>query len=158
DPAHEGKIVRSGDSATARPAFEVVREGEEPEPIAIRHAQADRYEPSYANGFEVIGVQSGWKTDPTAADRPHTAVYFPDQPLRIEAGAVLRVRLPRNTLGSIRLSTSPLAPPDVQHPEFPEDLAGRLADEAEAREYYLRSTGDDAEAFGRLKAIDAEIL
>ena len=43
-------------------------------------------QPQYANGFEIIGVQSRWKTDPALAGKSHTAVYFLDPPVRLSQG------------------------------------------------------------------------
>jgi hypothetical protein len=76
----------------------------------------------------------------------------------LEAGEVVRVTFPETSLASVRASVSPLSPPDVQHPEFPEKLVELIADAGKAREWYLRSTGWDAEAFDKVAGIDREIL
>jgi hypothetical protein len=158
DGGHKNRIVRAGDSTIVHPALAVVHKAGKEQALAVRHAQANHYDPQYANGFEVIGVQAGWHTDPKAANQPHTAIFFLETPIRLEAGDVVRVHLAKHTLSSIRLSASPLAPPDVQHPSFPLDLARTLADESAARGYYLRSTGWNAAAFSRVRELEARIL
>jgi hypothetical protein len=158
DAGHSDRIIRRGDTTTIRPSLAIVRKGGTMQPLTVRHAQADHYAPQYANGFEVIGVQAGWHTDPKAANRPHTAVYFLETPVRLEVGDLVRVRLPNHALSCIRLSTSPLAPPDVQQPNFPSDLAGALADETAACTYYLRSTGWNPVALSRIRELEAAIL
>lgn len=154
DAKHGNRILRGGNGERERPVLEIIRKGGKPEPIEIRHAQADRRSPDYRDGAEVLGVQAGWKLDSDALDQAHTAVYLPVTPLALQAGDLLRIRFPENLLGSIRLSTSPLAPPDIQHPAFPEDLKGAL----EAPEWHLRSTGWHPEAFAQLKLAEADYL
>ncbi|MFO0907547.1 MAG: PSD1 and planctomycete cytochrome C domain-containing protein [Isosphaeraceae bacterium] len=158
DPSHRDRIVRLGDRANVRPSFLVVDAAGKTRPLAIRHAQADRYTPRYANGFEILGVQGTWLTDRSAVDRAHSAVYFLDRPVRLAPGERLRLRIPDNTAGALRISTSPLAPLDAQHPGFPRSLADSLNDEATAHAYYLRSTAWNTEGYAAIKTLDNEIL
>jgi hypothetical protein len=143
DATHRNRILRAGDRTIVRPSLAVVRKDGTIQPLRIHHAQADHYAPQYANGFEVIGIQAGWHTDPKVADKPHTAVYFLETPARLEVGDLVRVQLAPHVLGCIRLSTSPLAPTDVQHPSFPPGLADTLADEAVARTDRRLRTGSE---------------
>jgi hypothetical protein len=157
DAKHGGKIVRRGDSMTIVPSLMKVGADDEARKLAVRHAQADRYVPRYANGFEIIGVQSLWRTDPKQSKQPHTAVYFLDPPVRLAEGETLVVRFSGSPIGSLRISTSPLAP-DIQSGRFSGDLSRELADDAAARVLYQRSTAHDIAAFSRIKAIEGEIL
>jgi mono/diheme cytochrome c family protein len=156
DPAHKGRIVRSGDTAKVRPAFAVVGADGKPRPLAVRHALADRYEREYVNGSDVVGVQAGWTTEKADASQPHTAVYFLDRPVRLVKGETLVVKLPDSNLASVRVSTSPLAPADMQHPAFPANLEKSIA--ADARAFYLRSTAWNAAAYDQVKALEADLL
>jgi hypothetical protein len=151
DPARKGRIVRSGDSANVRLELSRVGEDGKPHPVAVRHAQADRYAPRYANGFDILGVQSGWKTKAEDVGSKHSAVFFLDRPLRLARGERLRVRFANNTGASVRVSTSPLAPTDLQHPTL-------LVSGAPGAFDFLRSTAWDVKAFEKVKALEAEIL
>ena len=148
---HAKRIVRTGDSTTVQPHFAILRADGTVQSLRIRHAQADHYAVQYANGFEIIGVQSRWKTDPALAGKSHTAVYFLDPPVRLSQGEGLRLKLSDHVLGCIRVSTSPLAPPDLAHPEFPTKLASTLAEASAASACYLRSTAWNAGAFKRVR-------
>ncbi len=158
DPRHAKRIVRTGTSTTVQPRFAILREDGTVHSLRIRHAQADHYATQYANGFEVIGVQSKWKTDPALVGKPHTAIYFLDRPVRISRGDRLRLKLSDHVLGCIRVSTSPVAPPDLAHPEFPTNFASTLAGASTASACYLRSTAWKADAFKRVGELEAEVL
>jgi hypothetical protein len=152
----DGKVLRSGDSTTIKPAFSRVREGEKPRPLPVRHAQADRYAPQYANGFDIIGVQGGWRTESADLMKKHTAVYFLDTPGALSKDDMVRVSLPSNAVGALRISLSPLAP-EIDQTRFTE-LAKVVDDDRAARKLYLRSTASAAEAYARLRGLEAEIL
>jgi hypothetical protein len=154
---HQRKIARRGDSVTLKPTFFAIGAGDKRRNLAVRHAQADRYAPRYANGFEIIGVQASWRTDPKESDQPHAAVYFLDPPVRLVNGESLRVRFADSPIGAMQISLSPLSP-DVQTPLAQIDLSQSLSNETTAREYYLRSTAWNPTAFARIKSLEAEIL
>jgi Protein of unknown function (DUF1553)/Protein of unknown function (DUF1549)/Planctomycete cytochrome C len=164
--SHGNKIVRSGDATTIRVSWAIIRKDGTKVALPIRHAQADHYRPHYANGFEIIGVQDAWTTDPKAVRKPHTAVYFFDSPIRLSGSDRLQVHLAENTLSSIRLSTSPLAPLNLSHPEFAAHLASVAAGlgtvpqrgDGGVLAFYLRSTGWNRAAFDRLKTLEAQLL
>jgi hypothetical protein len=158
DPHHQNKIVASGTSTTVRPMFAISHVDGTSQPLNIRYAWADRYAPRYANGFEIIGVQDAWMTDPGTSDRPHTAVFFLDKPVRLAATDRLQIRLAKSSLGSLRVSTSPLAPPDVCHPDFPAQFLESVERAPKALAAYLRSTGWNARAFAELKRLESEVL
>jgi hypothetical protein len=157
DSKHGNRVLRVDGDDRLRPEFELVRDGK-PTTIGIRLAQADRNAPRYFNGFEIPGVKDEWKIAGKDATAAHTAVYLPAQPVALQPGDTIRVRLPENRVGSFRVSTSPLAPADVQQPAFPENLASLISDPASAREYHLRGTAWNADAFGRIAKADADLL
>lgn len=161
DAKYGNKILRGESTETQKPVFEVVRKQGDARAVAIRHAEADHYAPRYSNGYElteVQGVQGGWKLDPKNLGQAHTAVYLPDQPVALEPGETLRVKLSENLLGSFRVSTSPLAPVDIKQFNFPDNVATLIADSKAAPEWYLRATGWNAEAFAELKRADVDYL
>ncbi|MEK0446881.1 MAG: hypothetical protein RLZZ399_2202, partial [Verrucomicrobiota bacterium] len=159
DPAHRGMITLSGKDTTVRTSFRMIRGGK-PQPIKIRHAVADRWKPSFSNGFEVIGVQNAWRT--LGPDQPHQAVFILDTPLRFAAGDVLEVTLETGDskavsmdLCKVSAGVSPLIPEHLSRTRFPEALPSsreglRLA--------YLRSTGIAPDFFSRVKVLERSWL
>ena len=113
----------------------------------------------YANGFDVLGVQSGWQIESGALDKPHTGVYFFDRPMRPTAGDSLRVRLPNNVIGCNPCDDfAARAAGSIATAMLPNDLATSLDDSQVARASYLRSTAWNASAFDRIKSLEADIL
>ncbi len=152
----DGKVLRAGDSTMIKPAFFLVRENEKPRALAIRHAQADRYAPIYVNGFDVLGVQGGWRIAAEDSRKKHTAVFFLDTPTDLSPGDLVRVSLPNNVIGALRVGLSPLAP-EIGRTRF-DKPAALLKDEAAARRLHFRSTVREASALAALKAIEREVL
>ncbi len=158
DPKHGNSIVRGAASELKKPVFELVKKGGQPTAIEIRHAQADRKNPNYRDGAEVVGVQDGWRLEGGELDEPHVAVFFPATPIALELGDVIRIRLPENLLSSVRVRTSPLSPPDPRTPTFPPDLLALVSAPGTAPDWYLRATGWQPDAFARMKEAEAEYL
>ena len=158
DPSQGGRIVRTGDRARIKPAFAVVGTDGKARAVGVRHAQADRHAPRYVNGYDVIGVQGGWTTEPKDVKSPHSAVYFLDRPVRLSKGERLRVTIPGDSLAAVRVSTSPLSPPDVGRPELPDGLAAIIRFEGTAPAFYARSTAWDAGLYETLKRLDSDRL
>ncbi|QDU87136.1 Planctomycete cytochrome C [Pirellulimonas nuda] len=158
---HAGLIVRKGGRGDMRVDLLVAGDKGERR-VGVRHAAADRSAPRYSNSFEIIGVQSGWKLQPDALDQPHSATFVLDQPLVLAEGETLSVKLTGGA-GAVRLSCSPIAPPDIRASGMPANLREQLKDDTIAANLYLRSAGggdsaDARAAYQRLKAIDARIL
>ncbi|MFO0906892.1 MAG: hypothetical protein U0794_00775 [Isosphaeraceae bacterium] len=97
DPSHDNRIVRAGDRASVRVGFAVLDAKGKPRPVAVRHAQADRHEPRYANGFEIVGVHGLWQTRKDDVAQQHSAVYFLDPPVTLNEGESLQVKFTNNT-------------------------------------------------------------
>ena len=158
DARYGNKIVRNGKAGSIGVTLSVKRADGKSEMLRVRVALADRYAPRYSNGFEIIGVQDAWKLDPNALDKPHSAVFFLDNPIRLAEGDKLVFRIFGNTLASVRIRTAPSAPVDVQHPQFTAHLDKALAEPQFAEAMHLRSTAFDKAAWAKLKGIDAELL
>ena len=118
-------------------------------------ATAKKHE--YRSGAEVLGLQGGWfLTAEMARGRP-SAVWVLDHPLVIAAGDGLEVTLPRNEAAALRLSLSPLVPPQSSRPAFAAEWLAQLTaagDAPLAQVQHLAATAFDAAAFARLKALE----
>jgi len=157
EDAHNKKIVVSAETTNVQPEFNLTQQGKAKK-LAVRFAAANLYQKRFSNGFEVFGVQGGWKTEAKNATQPHSAVYFLDPPQFVADGDTFLVKLKDTNIASLRVSLSPLAPDDLYKPAFPENLPTQLQDESTARVAYLRSTAWNAEAFTKIKAIDTQRL
>ena len=65
------------------------------------------------DGYEIIGVQSGWKLSSSHNQSAQTAVYLLDKPFKAADGDKLIVSVKSDDIGCVRLSISPLAMPKV---------------------------------------------
>jgi hypothetical protein len=161
DPAGANTIFRQGIGfGTVRLAAAVRRTGGGPdEPVAFRHAAADRYHPIHRNGFELIGVHQGWMLDETRKAEPQTAVFLPQAPVKLAPGDSLVLTLPDCPAAGVRASVSPLPPDDPARPSLaPTYLAAVKEDSPAAKRAYLMGTGADAVAFAQAKTLEADIL
>jgi hypothetical protein len=132
-------------------------------PVILRYATATYVEPRYASGFEMLGVQRGWKL---AAERPEEArvsVWLPDTPIQLAPDETLVLTFPEAGVGCVRASASPFAPdsPDaltlspslrqtIDQPDAPANRAGALR-------LYLCCTAWNNGAFAQIKAAEADI-
>jgi len=130
--------------------------------LAFYYADADHKEARYANGFDILGVQTGWKLANDAATTEQTAVYLLDKPFRAAEGDKLILSI-KGDVNAVRFAVSPLASERAIDP----DLAGRVTKAlavkgtdgpAGVATTYLISTGHDAEAFERYKPLHRELL
>jgi hypothetical protein len=146
----EGSLFRKGvRSETVMLNLAVVGKDGKLKNLAVRHAAASAFEPTYRNSFALLGVQRGWKLVGSQATVPQAAVYRLEKPVTLTEGETLRATLPSCDLASFQLSTSPLVPRN------PDGLT--LPDKALTPRDYLLATADDAEAFTKAKALEAEI-
>jgi hypothetical protein len=145
----DGKsILRSNSgSLSFKPTFELRRAGEEKaKALAIRHADADRKEPIYRNGHDLIGIRDSWKLSLKARNEKHTSLWWLDQPFTANTDDELIISIPTNQLRHIKLSVSPYAPLD-----FPLEVTPEFTPSS-----YLRSTAHDAARYTELKRLDRE--
>jgi hypothetical protein len=149
NPTKDGSILRSNQaSSTFKPVFELKRAGtEKAAPLAIRFADANRKEPIYRNGFDVIGVKDNWRTSARQRKEPHASLWWLDQPVEAKPGDELIVRISTNLLRDVRISVSPYAPLSITELGSKPELSP-LA--------YLRSTGNTSEAFITVKKLETE--
>ncbi len=149
NPTKDGSILRNNQaSITFKPVFELKRAGtEKATPLAIRFADANRKEPIYRNGFDLIGIKDNWRTSARQRKESHTSLWWLDQPVEAMEGDALIVRIPTNLLRKVRISVSPYAPISIAELGHQPDLSPMG---------YLRSTGKPSEAFTTLKELEKQ--
>jgi hypothetical protein len=134
--------------------------------LAFYHADADEKEPRYANGFEVIGIQSGWRLS-TKDHSPQSALYLLEKPIKTAEGDKLVLSIKSDNIGCVRLSISPFAAENLLRSDLVTNIASALktTDKEQTPEQrtllnttYLLSTAHDAEAFAAYKPLHREIL
>lgn len=129
--------------------------------ITFYHAEADHKEKQYSNGYEIIGVQNGWKTEMAAEKSRHTAVYLVNEAIRAKEGDVLTVKLERNLIGCVRVSVSPFAAEDPLKSGAGEGSALAKRNGKDGKQWdmaYLLSAKPDPAAFTDYKKLELEAL
>jgi hypothetical protein len=142
DERNGGTIVRGGGESTwvGFGARLVPKSGGEPVQLAFHHADADLEEARFANGFEVIGIKSGWVTSKAHAKEVQTGVWQLEKPLHVGPELELEVTLAYGSVGRLRLAVSPLATRTL----FDGDLGAAVGEER-GLETHLLSTDRDRE-------------
>jgi hypothetical protein len=171
--SHGGKITRDGAAgAVVRLEASVASAGgKSVRPLAFFHAEAEAgaKEPRYANGEEILGVLDGWYTVKNKSASRQAALWYLDQPMRLEPDDELMVTVRTDRAGCVRLSFSPFGFDPVGRVELDPALAKtlRLATTIanvplalldEIEELYLFATGRPARDFGEAKKLCREIL
>ncbi len=175
DAAHKDSIARSGATVTLKPVFEKTGADGGTKPLPVWYTDSATKRPRYANGFEIPGIQDGWTPSPESAGAPNTGVWLLTEFCVFAPGESLRVTLPDNNAGCVKVSVTPLAclapgnPPesvtgenwrmDTQpRPPRRAELAEALArDNASAARWYLQSTPGDP-VLSTLRNLEREIL
>jgi hypothetical protein len=135
DLANNGSVGRDPDGR-----FSLVlslfkhKDGEKDQPLTIAWSQADRQRPSkYVRGHIPAYLDSAWQSGPEVwqlpkdeAKLPHTAVYHLEQPLTLEPGETLVVKLASANVGRVRVSVSPLVRSVAGLPAVQNSLAKAL--------------------------------
>ena len=135
--------------------------------VSFYRADANRKDPRYANGEELIGVLSGWKPSTAHASETQFAVWLTDPPLEVKDDDTLIVTLKSAAPLTVRLAVSPFGANDPQNAGA--DVAFRAALQAapegrsEAQrellaERYLLSTQADKDTFLKFKKLQSELL
>jgi len=162
DAKHRGSILRGGaqTSALLKVSASFQPKGGKGLPVAIRYADSALKEPRFADGDELIGIQTGWKTSASQWNQAHSSIWWLDQPLKAAEGDVLKVKIEGNLAGCVRVSVSPFAPPMLAGAdEWLKELPRLLTNtEPQARAAYLTSTGWNPEALASYKKLTAQIL
>jgi hypothetical protein len=166
DAAHAGSVVRGGgrNAAVTLAATLQPREGREKK-LVFHHAEADRKEERYANGYAIIGVKDVWMTSIAGRGAPQTAVWILDQPLATAAGDVLAMTL-GGAVGRARIAVSPFAAGDplaagggaALTAALRQTAAERSGEEgARAAETLIFSTGWDVRALAQAREVMQDI-
>jgi hypothetical protein len=163
--AHGGSILRGDDESTTLSfSATLTRAGEDKSTsLPFFHAEADRKDERYSNGFAVIGVKDGWKTSAEHRTSPQTAVWLLDKPLRVGPGDLLTLTFGNSAIGRLRVSVTPFASRDPLAAGAGEVLAKALTRAAAWRnplvaQTYLLSTAWDPDTFARTRKLSREIL
>ncbi len=135
-------------------------------PITFYHAEADHKEKRYSNGYEIIGVQAGWKTEMAAEKSKHTAVYLINESVQAKDGDELTIKLARNLIGCVRVSVTPFAAEDPMKSGASAELARALTkmtknsrkDADLLNAAFLLSAKPDMTAFDAYKKLEQDAL
>jgi hypothetical protein len=162
---HEGRILLDKAESTtillsARLKSQAARNDQD---LSFYQAEADHKEKQYQNGFEVIGVNSSWKTAKQAVGSLQTAVWLLDPPRKVNEGEFLVVRLGKNSAGCLRVSLTPFAARDPLKSGGGESLRQALsatnsADLTPAAETYFLSAAPDNAEFTQYKKLEHDLL
>jgi hypothetical protein len=171
--SHGGKITRSGaEGAVVHLEASVAPGGgKSARKLAVFHAEAEAgdKEPRYVNGYEVLGVLDGWYTAKKKSASRQAAVWYLDQPMRLESDDELIVTVKSDRAGCVRLSVSPFGFDPGGRVELDPELARTLRSattlakfppplRAEIEQLHLFATGQPAGAFAESKGLCREIL
>jgi len=128
--------------------------------VGISFAEADAKQPRYNDGFEVIGVQGGWKVGFEEIKKGATSVWLFDGPQALAPGEKLVVSLDGDTQAPLRFSSSPLAARDPLTAADEKPRAAVWAEKPDAIlvERYLWSTAADRPALAEARRMRGEIL
>lgn len=135
--------------------------------VSFYRGDANRKEPRYANGEEVIGVLSGWKPSPARASETHFAIWLTEPPLDVKDGDTLIVTLKSAAPLTARLAASPFGANDPVNSGVDDAFRAALDAAPEGRtstqrellaERYLLSRQPDKNAFVHFKKLQSELL
>lgn len=156
-----GHILRGGSAGDTLKMTAAVKGADgKTRPVKIRYAGANYWKPRYVNGFDLIGVQGGWRLADGHETAPHVAVWYPDGPMTLAPGESLILTFPNLPAGSMRVAVSPFTPENLDDPAMPATLKTALEQGESnplALAQYLFGTGWDAAALKRAKALQADI-
>jgi hypothetical protein len=154
---HKNSILRNDANAVSlRPSFSIRKAGDEKEqPLPFRFADADRREPIYRNGFDLLGIREVWRTAAKEKNKPHMSLWWLEKPFQAAPGDQLGIKFPTNLLGCVRISVSPAAPQDI-HAATINVNKRQEAQAADLPVLFLRSTGWSAQAFAEIKQLEQQ--
>jgi hypothetical protein len=154
-----GKIVR-GKLRPLQVTATLKRSGGESVPLTFRQAEADRKEPTYRGGEEVLGIFKGWKLSSKQLVEPHSAYWILTTPVAAAAGDVLTVQVAGPAVDYLRVSYSPLAGEEPLEPNWAEPTRAALAaerpgeaDRVTLAGAYLLGTAWDPTAYARYRRL-----
>ena len=165
-PDVTGTLLRDGTkgSALVRLELSLQKDRQNPRSIRFRHAAADFYEPQYRNGFEITDILGGWKTAANHTMEPQTGIWLFREPIVVTAAETLMVTLPKNRIGCVQISVTPLAPLDTanlavqENVRFDSHSSQNESGTDAIQEQYLRSTSADRDAYRQFVALDEKLI
>ncbi len=167
--ANGNSIFRKGvQAATLTLAASVLRADGKREPVLFRYADANDAEPRYNSGFEVVGIQKGWKLSAEHASRAHVSSWLLDKPISLAFDDTLVVTVPNAGEGCIRLASSPFIPEQPNAPVFSTRYLAQLRGALEGSKMpldrgllatqYLLGAGQQADAYAQAKSLQNDIF
>lgn len=162
-----GRIIRGGKEATPLVLTAELRHaGGKATTLTFRYAEADRKNPTYRGGEEVLGIGRGWKLQTSALNQAQHGAWVLTKPLPVADGDQLTVRLTGPDLGCVRVTCSPLASDDPLAPKQAlESVAGiersgginrNSIDPAPFWKAYLLSTAWNAKDYAAYVALHSQ--
>lgn len=156
DASHKGSILRTGaaGSAALKVSATLKKAGaKKSTPLPFRFADASLKDPRYDGGEEVLGIQGQWKTSSSKWNQTHDSVWWLDTPVSTADQDILEIKIEGNTTGCLRVSTSPLSPPQVSSgPAWIASLSKGFIPASHA-EIWLESTAANATTWSRYKEL-----
>ena len=157
---HENQFLRSKklDAVEFLPTFSIQRaKTKKTEPVRFRYATSSAYVPKYSSGSEIIGIQRGWKFNPSLATEPVTSYWLPESPIAISPGDELLVSIKQNPVGCIRVATSSTTPLDIEQPARVFQASNSSSSIAWT-EAFIRSTDSMLDVRQQLNELDDQLL
>jgi len=150
------------DSITAEVSASLITTNAERQAVPFSFADANFQERRYANGFEIPGVQGGWKTSRYRLRDTHSSIWLLERPRRVNEGEKLVVRFKNNAATRVRISVSPFALEPSRWADGVSGLAASLRSDGaltapRAGALYLRSTGGNEDLLKELRKLDREL-
>ncbi len=139
------------------------------EQIAIRYASASCWEPRYANGYDQIGVQRGWRIPLNKEAQPATSTWLLAKPIKLAEQDTVSISLPRIAVTQFSVSLSPFVPDHCGTGAIPATLkqdlqalqAGADAHNPAIRRaavQYVEGTAADSACYDTLTRLDQQIF
>jgi hypothetical protein len=161
--AHGGKVTRdNAQSASVALRAHVRDAGSSRErELTSFDAEAGLKEPEYVGGYEVLGIEHGWRTAKDHVKDPHTAIWCLDSPVDLKAEDELHVVVRTDSAGCIRLSVSPFGFDPARRPGLDDAQRAALRTTAgerpscqcdELAELYAMARGAGTSIWGELKS------
>ncbi len=159
---HGGSVFRGNKSAAnVQLSASLRRAAEKTETkLSFYDAEADRKEPRYANGFEIIGIKDMWKVSRDHAKQKQTGVWLLDPPLKVNEGDILTLNLKTNSIGALCVSVSPIAPVGRSGEGTPITFIDPrlLINSATRNLAWFTSTAPSTNAFAEYKKLHRELM
>src|SRR5579884_964798 len=131
--------------------------------LSFYHADADKKDERYSNGYAIIGITSGWKVLHTDEKSRQTSYWLLDKPFLAHDGDKLVMKLMKGLVGCVRFSVTPFAARDPLKSGGSAALADALSKGKRDRlaklyETYLIGTGADENVFADYKKLYQDAL